>query len=176
MPAQPAIEPLPVIEAQRARGRLGLTFQLAAERTRIATFYQEGCLKARLPRPVEPDVCEAVTMNISGGIAGGDALSVAIGLDAHTRACIAGQAAERVYRALAAEPISTACAKVCGSASCQPCAIRGAPNRKPPTRSIPPMPGPIGGRIRAMPSFAFCALCNAPLAVRVIPSAWADFT
>ena len=83
---------------------MGLTFQLAAERTRIATFYQEGCLKARLPRPVEPDVCEAVTMNISGGIAGGDALSVAIGLDAHTWACIAGQAAERVYRALGAEP------------------------------------------------------------------------
>ena len=95
---------VPVIRAQRARGNLALTFQLAAGRTRIATFYQEGCLKARLPRPVDPDVCEAVTMNISGGIAGGDALSVAIGLAAHTRACIAGQAAERVYRSLAAEP------------------------------------------------------------------------
>ena len=94
----------PEAPAQRARGNLALKFQFAAGRTRIATFYQEGCLKARLPRPVEPDICEAVLMNISGGIAGGDALSMAIRLDANTQACVAGQAAERVYRALGAEP------------------------------------------------------------------------
>ena len=98
------MQPRPVAQLQRACGNLSLRFQFAAGRSRIATFYQEGCLKARLPRPVEPDVCEAVLMNISGGIAGGDALSMAIHLDARTQACVAGQAAERVYRALGAEP------------------------------------------------------------------------
>jgi urease accessory protein UreH len=54
------------VAAQRAKGRLGLRFRVAAGRTRVHAFFQEGCLKARLPRPLEPAVCDAVTMNISG--------------------------------------------------------------------------------------------------------------
>ena len=102
--ALPEIPQVPA--AQRAIGKLALKFQhdSASLRTRIATFYQEGCLKARLPRPVRADICDAVMMNISGGIAGGDALSVAIDLAAGAQACVAGQAAERVYRAAGAEP------------------------------------------------------------------------
>jgi urease accessory protein len=41
-------------------------------------------------------------MNISGGIAGGDVLETQVTLDAGARVCLAGQAAERVYRALGA--------------------------------------------------------------------------
>jgi urease accessory protein len=89
------------IPAQRAVGRLNLTFrQDLAGPTRIETFYQQGCLKARLPRPVEAGVREAVTMNISGGVAGGDVLHTAITLAAGARVCVASAAAERVYRAL----------------------------------------------------------------------------
>ncbi len=90
------------VAAQRAKGRLGLRFRVAAGRTRVHAFFQEGCLKARLPRPLEPAVCDAVTMNISGGIAGGDVLETQVTLDAGARVCLAGQAAERVYRALEA--------------------------------------------------------------------------
>ena len=71
----------------------------AAGRTRIDEFYQEGCLKARLPRPIN-GICEAITINISGGIAGGDFLQTKIVLESDAEACVTTQAAERVYRAL----------------------------------------------------------------------------
>jgi urease accessory protein len=96
---------------QRGVGRLELSFRRAWPVngdaygvTRIERFYQEGCLKARLPRAVAAGHCEAVLMNISGGIAGGDVLQTALELGAGARACVAGQAAERVYRALGAVP------------------------------------------------------------------------
>ena len=59
---------------------------------------QEGCLKARFPRPVART--EAITLNTAGGIAGGDRLSTSIMLHQGAAATIAGQAAERCYRAL----------------------------------------------------------------------------
>jgi urease accessory protein len=90
----------PISRAQRAVGGLDLSFRARGGITRIERFYQEGCLKARLPRPVDEAVCEAVTLNISGGVAGGDALTTTISLGTGARAVVASQAAERVYRAL----------------------------------------------------------------------------
>jgi urease accessory protein len=84
---------------QRARGRLDIAFTHDGSTTRLDRFYQEGCLKARLPRG--PGV-EAVAMNISGGIAGGDALDIAFELAANATASFTTQAAERIYRALEA--------------------------------------------------------------------------
>jgi urease accessory protein len=86
--------------AQRAHGRLALSFAPHGPTTRIQNFYQEGCLKARLPRPVERGICEAVLMNISGGIAGGDNLGLGITLAANAQAAIATSTAERIYRSL----------------------------------------------------------------------------
>jgi urease accessory protein len=94
--------------AQRAAGRLDLAFSAAGGGTRIKTFYQQGCLKARLPRPAEAETCEAVTLNISGGVAGGDALETAISLDDGARVCVSSQAAERIYLALDADPATIA--------------------------------------------------------------------
>jgi urease accessory protein len=66
--------------------------------TVLADLRQEGCLKARFPRAVAwPDV---VTLNTSGGIAGGDRLQTEIVLAAGTRTSITAQAAERFYRVL----------------------------------------------------------------------------
>jgi urease accessory protein len=96
IPARDRLAPAP----QRARGRLALSFASHRGTTRIETFYQEGCLKARLPRPVEPGTCEAVLMNISGGIAGGDQLSIEIACKPTTQAAIATATAERIYRSL----------------------------------------------------------------------------
>jgi urease accessory protein len=90
------------IPAQRAVGRLALSFAQAGGVTRVQKFYQEGCLKTRLPRAVVAGRCEAVTLNISGGIAGGDCLETSIALGPGARVGIASQAAERVYRALEA--------------------------------------------------------------------------
>jgi urease accessory protein len=102
--------------AQRAVGRLDLSFQATNGQTRIAKFYQEGCLKARLPRPVDAAICEAVTLNISGGVAGGDELQTVITLTAGAQASVASQAAERIYRALdAPSRIGTAIALGAGA-------------------------------------------------------------
>ncbi len=90
---------------QRAVGRLALGFRRAGPATRIEKFYQEGCLKARLPRPQDAAVCEAVTMNISGGVAGGDALDVAIAAGQGAKIAVASAAAERVYRTLDAPSV-----------------------------------------------------------------------
>jgi urease accessory protein len=89
-------------EPQRALGRLALGFAQSGGRTRVQRFYQQGCLKTRLPRPQNPEILEAVTMNIGGGIAGGDSLASEINLGPGARVAVSSQAAERVYRALAA--------------------------------------------------------------------------
>jgi urease accessory protein len=94
--------PIRAIDAapQRASGRLALAFTHDGTSTRVQKFYQEGCLKARLPRPQDEKIIEAVAMNIGGGIAGGDSLSTEITLGPKARAAVSSQAAERVYRAL----------------------------------------------------------------------------
>ncbi len=87
---------------QRARGDLTLRFKRRGEASVLADLRQDGCLKARFPR------CgariEVVTLNSSGGVAGGDWLRSTIHLEGGTAATIAGQAAERFYRALPHDP------------------------------------------------------------------------
>jgi len=94
--------PIRAIEAapQRASGQLSLAFAHDGTHTRIQKLYQEGCLKTRLPRPQDEKILEAVTMNIGGGIAGGDSLATDILVRPGASATISSQAAERVYRAL----------------------------------------------------------------------------
>ncbi|MDE8346440.1 MAG: urease accessory protein UreD [Acidocella sp.] len=100
------------VSPQRANGTVDLVFGCDAvtSRTRIRRFYQAGCLRARLPRTGGVGPCEAVLLNISGGIAGGDQLRSDITLEAGARVVVSGQAAERLYRALGDDPaiISTA--------------------------------------------------------------------
>ena len=61
---------------------------------------QEGCLKARFPRAEPGAWAGAVTLNSSGGVAGGDRLATDITAGPGTAASLASQAAERFYRAL----------------------------------------------------------------------------
>ena len=93
----PAPAPLPP-RMQRDRGVLRVAMRLREGRTMLADLYQEGCLKARMPRPV--DWAEIVQLNSSGGVAGGDALEVSVSLEPGASACVTAQAAERFYRAL----------------------------------------------------------------------------
>lgn len=83
---------------QRAIGSLRLVLKRRGADTVLDVLRQDGCLKARFPRPV--DWMEAVTLNSSGGVAGGDRLDWEFALRAGARATIASQAAERFYRAL----------------------------------------------------------------------------
>jgi urease accessory protein len=83
--------------AQRAAGRLDLAFRQEAGRTRLERLYQQGCLKACLPRASEMEV---VALNLSGGIVGGDRLETTLNAGAGAEVTFTTQAAERLYRTL----------------------------------------------------------------------------
>ena len=85
---------------QRAEGALRLSFKRRGAATVLDGLRQEGCLKARFPRMEHGAWAGAVTLNSSGGVAGGDALDIAVSAGPGTRATVASQAAERFYRAL----------------------------------------------------------------------------
>ncbi len=89
---------------QRARGELVLAFRRRGPLTVLDDLRQSGCLRARFPRPPDPAFPEAVLLNVGGGIAPGDRLDTTIRLAAGTSATLAGQAAERIYRAAPASP------------------------------------------------------------------------
>jgi len=85
---------------QRSQGELRVSLRRRDEQTVLHTLYQSGCLKARLPRSEMDGWAEVVTLNLSGGVAGGDRLVNAFHAAAATRAVITSQAAERFYRAV----------------------------------------------------------------------------
>lgn len=89
-------------EHQRATGSLRVAIKRRGPASVLADLHQEGCLKARFPRPV--DWAEVVSLNSSGGVVGGDRLEWDFSVEAGARAVFASQAAERFYRALPDDP------------------------------------------------------------------------
>ena len=87
-----------IITHQRATGELIVTLKRRGAETVLDDLRQEGCLKARFPNKV--DWMEVVTLNSSGGIAGGDQLRSTLRVREGAKATFAAQAAERIYRAL----------------------------------------------------------------------------
>ena len=59
------------IAPQRAWGKGRLIAKTALGQSRIAELYQEGCAKIRLPKTFDASM-EAVLINSSGGLTGGD--------------------------------------------------------------------------------------------------------
>ena len=67
---------LPELPAlQRARGCGRIAVRAEGGVTRLARLYQEGCGKIRLPRDARAEGLEAVLINSSGGLTGGDEMS-----------------------------------------------------------------------------------------------------
>lgn len=85
---------------QRARGVGRLKAKARAGRTRLDTFYQEGCAKIRLPETFEAGM-EAVLINTSGGLTGGDAVDWSFEAAGGTRLTLTTQACEKIYKAAA---------------------------------------------------------------------------
>jgi urease accessory protein len=105
---------------QRAFGQLSVSLKRRGPHSVLDGLRQAGCLKARFPRPDDPRWLNVVTLNTSGGIAGGDALDSGVVVGAGARATIASQAAERFYRALpgsAASSVRTRIAVADGGAA-----------------------------------------------------------
>ena len=103
MSAAASLSEYPPLSAhQRATGSLHVAVKRRGPASVLADLRQDGCLKARFPRPV--DWTEVVTLNSSGGVAGGDRLQSAFAVGDGARATFASQAAERFYRALPDDP------------------------------------------------------------------------
>ena len=88
---------------QRAVGELRVVVKRFGAETVLDELRQVGCLKARFPRRIVPGWMDVVMLNTGGGVAGGDRLDLAFGVGQGGQATIAAQAAERFYRALAAD-------------------------------------------------------------------------
>jgi urease accessory protein len=85
---------------QRATGELRVSVKRRGACSVLAGLRQAGCLKARFPRTINPGWFDAMTVNTSGGVVGGDRLDSVISIGEGARATIAAQSAERFYRAL----------------------------------------------------------------------------
>ncbi len=89
-----------MIAPQRAWGKGRLVAKAQDGRTRIAELYQEGCAKIRLPKTFDNSM-EAVLINSSGGVTGGDRLSWAFEAGEGTNLTLTTQACEKIYKASA---------------------------------------------------------------------------
>lgn len=89
-----------LVAPQRAWGKGRLVAKPFAGRTRLAEFYQEGCAKIRLPDTFDATM-EAVLINSSGGLTGGDHMEWAFAAGEGTHLTLTTQACEKIYKASA---------------------------------------------------------------------------
>ena len=85
------------LSSQRVNGLGGLSIQFKDGRSRISRLYQEGAAKIRMPR-VGNDPLEAILINMSGGLTGGDRLRWDVDLGEGVSGVVTTQACERIYR------------------------------------------------------------------------------
>lgn len=71
-----------------------------AGRTRLAELFQEGCGKIRLPDTFDHSL-EAILINSSGGLTGGDRLQWSLNAGPGTDVTVTTQANEKIYKAAA---------------------------------------------------------------------------
>ena len=95
---KPATASATTAAAQRARGTVNLSVGAGSDKSEIARLYQSGCAKARIPRSAG-SALEAILINSSGGMTGGDKISWGVGVEENAYASITSQACERVYKA-----------------------------------------------------------------------------
>lgn len=88
------------IPHQRARGRLSLGFARQPRGTVLDDLFQSSPLRALFPDPEPDEAITAAVVNTAGGLAGGDAIEVAIRAGEGAVATVSAPAAEKVYRSL----------------------------------------------------------------------------
>jgi urease accessory protein len=97
--------PIPTARLQRAHGIARVAFAAgpSGRGARLTTLYQEGQVKARVPK-VYGGPAEAVFINTAGGITGGDRFETAFTVEDGATAVATSQAAERLYRSPGGAP------------------------------------------------------------------------
>jgi urease accessory protein len=88
------------VDLERANGAGRIVFTGSASGTRISEVYQKFPIGLMFPRTGDNLATEAVIINSSGGIAGGDRLEIEVVALNHASVVVTTQAAEKVYRAL----------------------------------------------------------------------------
>jgi len=86
------------VRHQRSQGRGGLEVARARGKTRIRRLFQEGSAKIRLPRDLAGEEAEAVLINTSGGLTGGDRIEWNVVVAAGASLTLTSQACDKVYR------------------------------------------------------------------------------
>ncbi len=89
----------PIQGLQRARGVGGIATLQRDGATRLATLYQDGCAKIRLPH-THTAALEAVLINTAGGLTGGDHMNWSAEVAPNGRMVLTTQACERIYRSI----------------------------------------------------------------------------
>lgn len=90
---------------QRNEGEVRLAFVARARGTVLAENFQRGAMKVRFPNTKPREGCaqgvpEAVLVNVSGGLTGGDSIAVEAELGQGAEAVVTSQACEKIYRSL----------------------------------------------------------------------------
>ncbi|WP_158598477.1 urease accessory protein UreD [Notoacmeibacter ruber] len=92
-------QPVASPRMQRSRGCGCIAAKRAGSgETRLDTLFQEGSARIRLPKSHSEGRLEAVLLNTSGGMTGGDRLDWRADAAAKTHLTLASQTAERLYR------------------------------------------------------------------------------
>ena len=96
-----------VARPQRTRGDCKLEVAAKGNRNVLARLYQEGAYKARLPTKAPGDALEAVLINTSGGLTGGDRMELKVRIGDGAQAVITTQACEKFYKSTGAPAVVT---------------------------------------------------------------------
>lgn len=87
-------------DLQRAEGTCRIVVGGSEKGTRIVDVYQKSPIRALFPRTGDDRTQEAVLVNTSGGVAGGDRLQVNVTALSGASIVVTTQTAEKIYRAL----------------------------------------------------------------------------
>jgi urease accessory protein len=103
-------------DLQRADGSCRIVLGGSRKGTRIVEVYQQSPVRVLFPRTAGSQVEEAVLVNTSGGVAGGDHLQSSVTAFDDASITVTTQAAEKVYRALDESAFIRTTLKACDSA------------------------------------------------------------
>jgi urease accessory protein len=92
-------DPAGMLKFQRSRGVLDLRFSLSGQATVLSSAFQSAPCRVMTPVPDPKEPFTAVLLTTSGGLTGGDQVTVSVNVAPNATALCTPQAAERIYRA-----------------------------------------------------------------------------
>ncbi len=90
------------VKHQRAIGGLHVSTRLVNDHSALKDFRQSGCLRALFPSSGKTGLT-AVFLNTSGGVTGGDCLSITARVEQKAALTLTSQTAERIYKSVGAQ-------------------------------------------------------------------------